>query len=245
MSSYPWILEFGAADVVLNAGEMNAVHGAPLFLCPAAQKASVGINAHALVKEVRAAELDKVLAAGSNLGRQAISHVIECRPTLYQKALDTCNLLNWYNSVKRDREELLVGPSDIIVCAFRIRDFSKLCAALELDDAKVAKLANVPLAQVQSLTGNYRLHFAPVLKIFEALKQAALALAPAEGEIAELDRVRRKNLRESIVVDRKPFVNIQKLGPDDANHDYYVLNEVNVGAAPTSGHPWAWPQPDS
>lgn len=201
----------------------------------------MGINAHALVKEVSAAKVDQVLAGGANLGRQAIGHVIECRPTLYQKVLDTCNLINWYNAKKRDRTDIFIGQSDIIVCAFRIRDFSKLCAALGLDDVNVAKLAKVPLAQVQALTGNYRLHLAPVLKIFEALKHAAIALPPVTGEIAELDRLRRKNIRESIVIDRKPFVNIQKLGSDDTNHDYYVLDETKVAAAPSTGHPWAWP----
>jgi len=230
------VLEFGAADVLLNAGEKNAVLGSPLFLCPAAQSSAVGVGVNALAKAVATAHREGALP-DANLGRQAIAHVIDCRPTLYKKVLDTCNLLNWYHADKQQPVTPIVG-SDIVVCAFRIRDYTKLCNLLGLTDAQVSKAAKVPTALVSSLTANYRLHLAPVLKVYDVLREAALAKPRVEGEAAELERLRSKGIRDNIVADRKPFINIQKIDGDDSGTDIYVLNEHNVVSAPTNGHPW-------
>lgn len=237
MNNHPWKLEFGDADVRLNAGELRAVYNAPLYLSPAAQNAATAIGVNALVQLVKAAKREGVIPKDHSLGKQAISHVLDCYPTLYLKMIDTCNLINWHH-VERETDPP-IKKEDIVVCGFRLRDFSKLQTELGLSEEAIAKGAGVDVRLIKSLNGNYRVHLDPVLKIHEFLVSAAAKIAVTPDESDDLKRLRQGKIQDGVAIDEKPFVNIEKIQNPYGPGDVHLLNAQNVTKAPADGHPWA------
>jgi hypothetical protein len=191
-----------------------------------------------LVKAAKAAGIIPNTTERS-LGRQAINHVLECYPTLYVKLLDTCNLINWYY-VDHLKADPPIAKDEIIVCGFRLRDFTKLPNLLGLSLSDIALGSGVRLQFVESLHAKYRVHLDPVLKIHDFLVTEARKLPIKADESPDLTRLRIGRIEQGVAIDDSTYLNIQKIpDPYDKTKDVYLLDSSNIEKAPREGHPWA------
>lgn len=232
-----WRISGGSCDVVLSAKERLGVGEARLFLCPAAMEIAANhrIGVNTIASNVSAAAGAGVIGKGDTLGRLAISRVVSCVPTSLQKVIDTVNVINWM--VHNATGDAPIAGHDIIAAVFALRDLDKAMAVLKLEDEALARRARVPVAFVQSLRKNYRLHLAPVLKL-----RGVLAHLLASSTAAGADELRQtfdSDPRNAIHAGAAGRPKIEELPRRSEDEERYLLNEGNVEPAPAEGHPWA------
>jgi predicted transcriptional regulator len=222
-------------DVCLGRGERNAVVSQPLFFCPhaAGVAADHNIGVATILKRVAAAQNAGIVNKADAVGRLVIDNVINCRPTSFNRVVNTLNVMNFI-LVEDRRSQPLLHSSKIIGAVFRIADFNKIKQELQISDEELSQSSGVHLNLVKSLTNNYRLHLDATLKIFRALREH-----PTTGTSAWAVRLSRSEYRGNIVVDKAQRTNVQKVAGSGGDDDVFLLNSENLATAPAIGHDWA------
>ncbi len=235
MPEFEWVIKpTDHCDVRLERGE-RTILGEPLFFCPAAAvvAANFDLGAATIAREVSAAQMAGVVHRDDALGRVAIDNVLKCRPTSFRRLINTVNVINFIMMGRGHQDQLLPSKS-IIAAVFRIRDFDRMLTELKLAPREVADAAKVDENFVESLRARYRLNLEPTLKILQAAKSNPKVRSSRWHEKLVKDGLR------SIVVDRVPRANVQRLGEEESNGSpIYLLNQDNLVAAPANGHPWS------
>lgn len=237
MPEFDWIIKStDDCDVRLGRSERNAVINEPLFFCPdaAAVAADNALGASTIAKKVSAAQVAGIVHRQDRLGRAAIENVVLCRPTSFGRLVNVINVMN-FMLIERGETRQVLRSSSIIAAVFRIAEFKTILDDLKIKASEIADVAALDCPLVDSLVANYRLHLTPTLSVLEALRSH-----PRVASSQWYERLNHTDKRGSIVVDREPRTNVEKIRVDaDGRNPVYLLNCGNLSPAPLNGHDWS------